>query len=63
MCFHVYEIEPISSKSASLRTLIYQPVSEEVGERFIKAFYEDKAGERPNYHEEIKPCQYGFLGG
>ncbi len=44
------------------RTLNYQPMSEEAGERFIKAFYKDKAGERPSYHEEIKPCQYGFLG-
>ncbi len=43
--------------------LIYQPVSEEAGERVIKALYEDKVGERLRYHEEIKLCQYGFLGG
>ncbi len=63
MCFHVYEIESISSKSASLRTLIYQPVSEEVGERIIKAFCEDRAWERLSCHEEFKPFQYRFLGG
>jgi len=38
-------------------------MSEEAGERFIKIFYEDKAGERPSFHEEIKQCLYGFLGG
>jgi len=29
----------------------------------IKALYEDKVGEQVSFHEEIKPCQYGFPGG
>ncbi len=45
------------------RTLIHQPMSEEAGERVIKALCEDEVGERLSCHEEIKPCQYGFLGG